>query len=90
MFFTKKEQKLLKSAQTSNNILLGRLKLNAIVYLDRTHWTIWLNGRRVTTGENLPFITIHTVTQDQVHCTWLANGQHHDVKLGPGQTFYIE
>ena len=97
MFFTADEQRLLQTARrqarsshNSNVAILGRLKLNATVYIDRQHWAVWLNGRRVTPGERLPFLTIHNVHKDQVHCTWHTNGQHYDVKLSPGQTFYAE
>ncbi len=97
MFFTPNEQKQLNAARKyvkfsydDSFATLGKLKLNAIFYLDRQHWAIWLNGRRISHDEKIPSITVHKVHQNQVHCTWQYRGQTYDVNLKPGQIFYAE
>ena len=51
------------------------LHLSAIMFIDKNHWAIWLNGHKITPDKPNPYITIKRVKCDMVACIW-----HHQTK----------
>ena len=63
------------------------LHLNAILYMDESYWTIWVNGQKITPDSPSTHLTIHEVSATHIRCTWQHMTRNYEVELRANQTF---
>ncbi len=72
----------------------NRISLSALLYRDTSHWTVWINGQKITPDhqDNLQAVLIEEVTSQEVTFSWTPSNstQKQIITLRPGQTMDIE
>lgn len=89
LFFTSDEMNAINKKENKDKGLTQSLSLSSILYLDESHWTVWINGKRLH-PENpyvLKTIRIEKVTEHQVTIT--CKDQDEILTLLPNQTVTV-
>lgn len=73
--FNRQTSTLLSSA--SDNLV----KLNALMYLNETNWSIWINNEKITPDDEHEYIQIKTVTDEFVEFIWMTDHGAPTIKL---------
>jgi hypothetical protein len=68
LFFTQDEMNIINKKENKNNILADSLLLTSLLYIDDTHWAVWINGKciRPENLNELEDMKIVEVTEHQV------------------------
>jgi hypothetical protein len=82
LFFTPDEIECLQM----ETIPVNTVTLNGIVYIDPSHWTVWINNHELTPHIHHSMITIQSVTQQQVVFIYTANDEDYTVTLNVNET----
>jgi len=66
------------------------LHLDSILYFDKNHWTVWVQGKKITTNKQQIMYRVSNVTADKINLTAkLKNGHMINVTLSPHQSLNL-
>lgn len=93
LFFTKDEINLIHSANKKTAESSETLHLSAIIYVNKDHWSLWLNNKFIRPQQPLKIkgLQVEQVTPHKVKFIWRSPASSNPLKftLCPNQTFLL-